>query len=242
MPDVKWIKVTVDMFENPKIRYLRTLPDGDRIVLFWVMLLTMAGRCNDGGRVYLADGIPYTPKMLTMETGLKDKVIKVALSELERIGMISVCDSHITVTGWAKHQNLEGMDKIREQNRDRKRKQRAMNRDVSRDTSVTSRDSHATDKEEEKEKEIEGEEEIGGGGNRACVPTYDDVITYAAMLDAGKPFDPHSLYAGDVAGQFWDHYSRDNWMIGTEPVRDWKALFRTWYENARDKHRWEVSM
>lgn len=240
MPYVKWIKVTVDMFENPKIRYLRTLPDGDRIVLFWVMLLTMAGRCNDGGRVYLADGIPYTPKMLTMETGLKEKVIKVALSELERIGMISVCDSHITVTGWAKHQNLEGMDKIREQNRDRKRKQRAMNRDVSRDTSVTSRDSHATDIEEEKEIEIEGE--IGGGGNRACVPTYDDVLDYAEMLDAGKPFDPHFLYAGDVAGEFWDHYNRDGWMIGTEPVRDWKALFRTWCENARGKHRLEVSV
>lgn len=235
MPDVKWIKVTVDMFENPKIRYLRTLPDGDRIVLFWVMLLTMAGRCNDGGRVYLADGIPYTPKMLTMETGLKEKVIKVALSELERIGMISVCDSHITVTGWAKHQNLEGMDKIREQNRDRKRKQRAMNRDVSRDTNVTSRDSHATDIEEEKEKEREGEEEIGGGGNRACVPTYDQILAYAETLDKENPFSPQFFQAVDVAWEFWSHYNRDGWMIGTEPVRDWKALFRTWRDNELDK-------
>lgn len=49
MADVKWIKITTDMFSNRKIKHLRKLPEGNSIVLIWVMLLTMAGRCNSGG-------------------------------------------------------------------------------------------------------------------------------------------------------------------------------------------------
>lgn len=94
---------------------------------------------------------------------------------------------------------------------------------------------------QEKEQEKE-QEDIGGGGRSARVPSYDDVLAYAESLDEGKPFDPNRLYAGDVAGEFWSHYDRDGWMIGTEPVRDWKALFRAWVENAREQHLREVSM
>lgn len=52
MADVKWIKISTYMFDNRKIKHLRRLPDGDNIVLIWVMLLTIAGRCNANGRVY----------------------------------------------------------------------------------------------------------------------------------------------------------------------------------------------
>ena len=53
MADVKWIKISTYMFDNRKIKHLRRLPDGDNIVLIWVMLLTIAGRCNANGRVYI---------------------------------------------------------------------------------------------------------------------------------------------------------------------------------------------
>lgn len=56
-----------------------------------------------------------------------------------------------------KHQNIEGLEKIREQNRLRKQKQR---KTKLLDSHVTSRDSHATDIEEDKEVEEEREKEV----------------------------------------------------------------------------------
>ena len=96
--------------------------------------------------------------------------------------------------------------------------------------------------EEEQEQEEEKEEEyIGGGGSCARVPTFDEVCAYAELMDAVRFFDPNELYAGDVAGEFWQHYERDGWKIEGKPIRNWEALFRTWCENARDKLRGEVS-
>ena len=58
MAEVKWVKLTTDMFDNRKIKYLRKLPEGNNIVLIWVMLLTMAGRCNSGGMIFITENIP----------------------------------------------------------------------------------------------------------------------------------------------------------------------------------------
>ena len=57
--EVKWIKLTTDMFDNRKIRHLRKLPEGNNIVLIWVMLLTMAGICKGGGLMLLTENRPY---------------------------------------------------------------------------------------------------------------------------------------------------------------------------------------
>ena len=66
---ISWIKIDVGMFENRKIRYLRKQPEGDSIVLIWIMLLTLAGRCNAGGAIFLTETVPYTPQMLADELG-----------------------------------------------------------------------------------------------------------------------------------------------------------------------------
>lgn len=82
MADVKWIKISTYMFDNRKIKHLRRLPDGDNIVLIWVMLLTIAGRCNANGRVFLTEDIPYTSKMLAEELNFEEGTIQLALSSI----------------------------------------------------------------------------------------------------------------------------------------------------------------
>ena len=72
MADVKWVKITTDMFDNRKIKYLRTLPDGNSVILIWIMLLTMAGRCNSSGMIFLTENIPYTTKMLADELNFEE--------------------------------------------------------------------------------------------------------------------------------------------------------------------------
>lgn len=163
MADIKWIKITTDMFDNRKIKHLRRLPDGDSIVLIWVMLLTLAGRCNSGGMIFLTENIPYTPKMLADELDFEESTVQLALNALEQLGMINTdVQGFLEVTGWAEYQNIEGLDKIREENRIRKQKQREKQKLIpsqchvmSRDSHAMSRDSHATEEDKKEEKELE---------------------------------------------------------------------------------------
>ncbi|MGE9889992.1 phage replisome organizer N-terminal domain-containing protein [Mediterraneibacter faecis] len=156
MSDVKWIKITTDMFDNRKIRHLRKLPEGNSIVLIWVMLLAMAGKCNDHGKIYLTENIPYTPKMLADELDFEENTVQLALQALEQLDMIVMEDEYFSITGWEEHQNIEGMDRIREQNRIRKQRQREKERLIA-ESRVMSRDSHAI--EEDKERDIDKEED-----------------------------------------------------------------------------------
>ena len=111
MAEVKWIKITTDMFDNRKIKHLRKLPDGNNIVLIWVMLLTMAGRCNSNGMVFLTQNIPYTPKMLADELDFEENTVKLALQSLEQLEMIVTDNGFFTIPGWEEHQNAEASRK-----------------------------------------------------------------------------------------------------------------------------------
>ena len=158
MAEVKWVKLTTDMFDNRKIRHLRRLPEGNNIVLIWVMLLTMAGRCNSGGMILLTENIPYTPKMLADELGFEENTVLPALQALEQLDMIVTDNGVFTIAGWEEYQNIEGMEKIREQNRLRKQRQRERQRLLEGESQnvtgqVTGR--HATEEEVEVEKEEE---------------------------------------------------------------------------------------
>lgn len=145
MAEVKWIKLTTDMFDNRKIRHLRKLPEGNNIVLIWVMLLTMAGKCNAGGMIFLTENIPYNSKLLAEEVDFEERVVELALKALHELGMIETDGDYFTISNWKEHQNVEGMERIREQNRIRKQNQRAKQKLAIEESHVTSRDSHATD-------------------------------------------------------------------------------------------------
>lgn len=157
MASVKWIKLTIDMFDNRKIRHLRRLPEGNNIVLIWVMLLTMAGRCNAGGMIFLTENIPYTKKMLADELDFEESTVHLALEALERFGMISTNGNLLSIAGWGEYQNIEGMDKIREQTRKRVAKHREKQNALQCNATVTL--CNATEEEKEKDIDIDIEEE-----------------------------------------------------------------------------------
>lgn len=161
MAKVSWIKIETEMFNNVKIGHIRKLPEGNNIVLIWVMLLTMAGRCNANGLIFLTENIPYNEKLLADELGFDESVIQLALTALENFGMITRDGNMLAIPGWEEHQNIEGMDKIREQNRIRKQKQRerqklAIEQDMSRDSSRdVTQQNKIKNKKEELDKDID---------------------------------------------------------------------------------------
>lgn len=159
MAEVKWVKLTTDMFDNRKIKHLRRLPEGNNIVLIWVMLLTMAGRCNSGGMIFLTENIPYTPKMLADELDFEESTVALALKALEQLDMIVTENGVFTIAGWEEYQNVDRLAEIREYNRLAKQKERAKKKLLGtvNDKSMTSQ--RCQDIEEEKEEDKEKEKE-----------------------------------------------------------------------------------
>lgn len=119
MTKVSWIKIEIEMFSNRKIKQIRKMPEGNNIVLIWVMLLTMAGRCNSNGIIFLTENIPYTTKMLADELDFEESIIQLALTVLEKFGMITRDSELLSIPGWEEHQSADELEKIRDQNRKR---------------------------------------------------------------------------------------------------------------------------
>lgn len=117
---IEWIKITTGMFEDEKLEFIDTLPEGDAIINIWVRLLCMAGKCNAGGYIFITEKIPYTEDALATKFRKKPIVVKMALETLVSLDMIHRDpDGSIAITNWSKHQNVDGMDRVREQTRER---------------------------------------------------------------------------------------------------------------------------
>ena len=219
--DVKWIKLYTDMFDNRKIKHLRKLPDGNSIALLWVMLLTMAGRCNANGKVYLTENFPYTTKMLADELDFEENTIKMALSSFEILGMIERKGDLIIISGWDEYQNIDRLSEIREYNRLAKQRQRAKQKalpDVN-DKSMTSQRCQDTDIDIDKDIDIDIDKENikEKPKKRFTPPSREEVQAYCQ--ERGNNVD---------ADRFIDFYTSKGWMVGKNPMKDWKACVRTW--------------
>lgn len=124
MAEIKWIKINVSMFDDEKIKFIESLPEADTILVIWMKLLTQAGKCNAGGYVMLTENIPYTDEMLSSLFNRPLNTIRLALDTFSRLEMIEWTNNTIEVTNWSKHQNLDALEKMREDNRKRVAKHR----------------------------------------------------------------------------------------------------------------------
>ena len=123
MTEVKWIKLLTGMFDDEKIKLIENIPEADMILIIWIKLLTLAGKKNVNGYIFLTENIPYTDEMLATIFNRPLNTIRLALETFKKFGMISFDENEIMyITNWEKHQNIEGLEKIREQNRLRQRK------------------------------------------------------------------------------------------------------------------------
>lgn len=124
MAEVKWIKITTDMFDDEKIKIIQALPEGDSILVIWVRLIILAGKTNANGYVYINENLPYTEDTLTIIFNKPLSIIRLALQTFEGLKMIESTDNGIYLINFEKYQNIEGLDKIREQTRKRVAKYR----------------------------------------------------------------------------------------------------------------------
>lgn len=160
MAEISWIKLSTNLPDNKKIKRIRKLPDGDKIILFWVFILARAGESNQSGGLFLTDTMPYEEEDLAADFDFSIEFVQFALLTLEKYSMITRYQDILFIKNWEEYQAVEGMEKIREQNRLRKQQQREREQKklmMSRDCHVTVTLGHATDIDIDKELDIDKE-------------------------------------------------------------------------------------
>ena len=163
MADVKWIKITTDIFDDEKMLMIETMPSADSIIVIWFKLLAFAGKQNNDGVFLMSNRIAYTDEMLAAIFRREINVVRLALKTFEGFGMIEIIENVITIPNWNKHQSLDAYEKKKERDRLYQAERRANQRALIAQSSDKSSDSQTTQSsdvavsEEEKEKDIDKE-------------------------------------------------------------------------------------
>lgn len=120
MAAISWIKLSVNIFDDEKIKLIRSMPEGDAIILIWIQLLCLAGKTNDGGAVYIGQHMNYTDEMIATICNQPLNTVRFALQTFEKFAMINLGkDGLISIANWEKHQNVEGMERVKTGNAER---------------------------------------------------------------------------------------------------------------------------
>jgi predicted phage replisome organizer len=158
MAEVKWIKITTDVFDDEKILLIESMPSADSIITIWFKLLILAGKQNNNGVFMMSNKLPFTDEMLATIFRRDLNTVRLALKTFEEFGMIEVVDNVITIPNWNKHQTLDAYEKKKERDRlyqqNRRKKQKNLIEQKSPDKSSNV---VVSDKEEEKEEDKEKE-------------------------------------------------------------------------------------
>ena len=155
MSEIKWIKITTDIFDDEKICLIDALPDHDAILVIWFKILALAGKHNRNGLLMMSDKVHYTDEMLATIFRRPLNTVRMALGVFEQFGMVEIIDGVITLPNWEKHQNIDGMEKIKEQTRNRVARHREKQKNLALGNvtgNVTVTDGNALEEDKDKNK------------------------------------------------------------------------------------------
>ncbi|MEY9973142.1 putative phage replisome organizer/uncharacterized phage protein (TIGR02220 family) [Lysinibacillus sp. RC46] len=178
MADITWIKIKTDMFDNEKIKLIERMPEGDTILIIWIKLLTYAGKANYNGFIMLSESIPMNIEEMAIIFNRPLEKVRYAIQILQRYKMLEVDEQEVVlIANWEKHQNIDGMERVRELNAKRNKEYRERKKQLAleipsenSDVVVTSRDGTDIDKDIDKEY-------ILSGKKTDSIP-YKEIIDY----------------------------------------------------------------
>lgn len=178
MADITWIKIKTDMFDNEKIKLIERMPEGDTILIIWIKLLTYAGKANYNGFIMLSENIPMNIEEMAIIFNRPLEKVRYAIQILLRYKMLEINEEEVVlIANWEKHQNIDGMERVRQLNairnkeyRDRKKQLTLEMPSENSDVTVTSRDGTDIDKDIDKEY-------ILSGSKTDSIP-YKEIIDY----------------------------------------------------------------
>ena len=222
--DVKWIKITTDIFDDEKILLIESLPDAYSIIVVWFKLLCLAGKQNNSGVFMMNNQIAYTDKMLATIFRMKETTVQLALQTFEQFGMVEIIDGVITIPNWGKHQNLDQLESKKEYMRnymkEYREKQKLLTSKTSCKTNNKANVSQA-DKEEDKDSEEDNKNKEIRKPSKTDINEFFDSVWQLYPVKKGK-------------GQVSDTKRKALFTIGYEEMS--RAIGRYLQELKRDSH------
>jgi predicted phage replisome organizer len=216
MADVKWIKIVTDIFDNRKIKQIEKLPEADAIINIWFRILCLAGTVNEGGKLLLTKEVPYTNEMLVNEFNKTIEVIRLALNVLVKFNMIEIIDNIYCISNWQKYQNIDGLEKIKEQNRLRVAKHRSKHKELDCNVTVMLPVTQSNDIDIDKELDIKNKKKniYGEFENvKLSEEEYNKLITKYNEKDILSKIEDLSIYITNNPKKYKDHYATMlNWI------------------------------
>ena len=120
MPEVKWIKMYVNLLDDDKMIALESMPDGTTMELVWFKLLCLAGRCNCNGFLYFTEDVPYTEQMMARKFRVDIDAVRRSLEVFQKLNMIEIINDVCRVSNWETYQSNDRLEEIRRRDRERK--------------------------------------------------------------------------------------------------------------------------
>ena len=123
--NVQWIKLKVGMFDGNSFKKIKRAKIGgvsyrDKLTAVWVELLDLAGKCNKDGYLIDTNDIPYhTYEDIAVMLDREEKEIELCINFFINEKMVEIVDDIYCLTNFMKYQNKDGLEKIRESNRER---------------------------------------------------------------------------------------------------------------------------
>ncbi|EGO2583633.1 phage replisome organizer N-terminal domain-containing protein [Enterococcus faecalis] len=244
MAEISWIKLKTTMFDDEKIKLIQSMPEADAILVIWIRLLVLAGKTNDEGLIYIQRNMPYTEEMLATLFSKPVNVVRLALMTLQQFNMIDLNeDGLIAIENWDKHQNIEGMEKVRLKNAERVRKHRERKKQQALEDknsgnvtcNVTVTDCNGTDKDIDKEIDIDKDKK---NRSKTSCKYSDEHLRLAEKLKNNLINDfPSEMKRVNIekwADTFRLIEERDQQTIAAiDYVLDWLPTNSFWFGNIR---------
>lgn len=144
--NVQWIRLKVGMFDGNSFKKIKRAKIGgvsyrDKLTAVWFELLDLAGKSNANGYLIDNNEIPYQSysDIATM-LDREDKEIELCMQFYITEKMVEIVDDVYLLTNFVQYQNQAGLEKIREQNRERQARFRDKKKQLLLGTNVTDND------------------------------------------------------------------------------------------------------
>lgn len=210
-----WLKLKRDFFKRHDIRIVEEMPNGKEYILFYLKLLCES--VDHEGSLRFSDEVPYNDEMLSVITNTNIDIVRSAVKVFTELRMMEILDDGTlylrevtTMIGSA-----SASENALRQARYRERKKE----DV-----TTPLLEHNTDVTKNNESKRKSKSKRQSKSKNTIPPSLEEVTAYCN--ERHNNIDPQT---------FIDFYQSKGWMVGKNPMKDWKACIRTWEKSDR-KH------
>lgn len=229
-----------NILDHRKIKMIRKGPEGNTLVLLWLLLLAEAGKCNRGGYLMVSDSLSYSAETLSMVTDIPLPTVQLGLAIFSELDMIDSKDAAIFIKNWGKYQSEDKLEARREKERIRQQRHREKEREKLRalpSPEQASRDSHVSmsrDVTQENRQDKRREDKTTDQIRFLLSGTPLVKISDRELSGLEKRHGPEQLLrAADIAAETWRRNREDkhnpggylNSLCSSLVIPDWYVSF-----------------